>query len=432
MKIKTYCRPYEEVVTLPRAPHRRPRRPSFLLRTVARLASIPALCKTHFACRRVRETEPHEPVLILMNHSCFLDLKIASRVLYPRRFGIVCTIDGMVGKRWLMRGLGCIPTQKFVTDMTLIRDMKYMLEKNKTSVLLFPEAGYTFDGRVTALPDSLGGLCKLMDVPVMYLRTEGTFLRDPLYNGLQLRKTRVTAEYMCLFSRETIRTSDAATLQAAIEKAFCVDQLAYQYENKITIDEPFRADGLHRILYKCPACSAEGYMEGKETTLTCHACGKSWSLTEHGRMAAVNGETEFPHIPDWYDWERASVRAELAAGTYRLDEPVTIGMMVDEKALYMVGEGQLVHDRNGFRLDGCDGKLHYEQKPCASHSLNADFYWYEIGDMIGLGNRDALYYCFPQAVEGVTAPVAKVRLAAEELYRMTKAPRRTPQSPPEE
>ena len=82
----------------------------------------------------------------------------------------------------------------------------------------------------------------------------------------------------------------------------------------------------------------------------------------------------------------------------------------------MIGEGRLVHDENGFTLTGCDGELHYEQKPLSSYTLNADYYWYEIGDVIGIGNRDCLYYCFPQ-VEGDV--VTKARLATEELYKMT-------------
>ena len=64
-----------------------------------------------------------EPCLYLMNHSSFIDLKIVATILYPRRFNIVMTSDGFVGKRWLMRSLGCIPTNKFVTDTALVRNM---------------------------------------------------------------------------------------------------------------------------------------------------------------------------------------------------------------------------------------------------------------------------------------------------------------------
>ena len=167
-------------------------------------------------------------------------------------------------------------------------------------------------------------------------------------------------------------------------------------------------------------------MEGKGTELTCHACGKVWYLNEDSRLEARDGVTEFPHIPDWYAWEREEVRKEIDRGEYRLDTPVQIGLMVDYKGLYMVGDGWLTHSKEGFRLTGCKGQLTYEQKPRASHTLNADFYWYCIGDVIGIGNRDCLYYCFPKDVGGRIPPVAKARLATEELYKVAMADRRQP------
>jgi hypothetical protein len=72
-------------------------------------------------------------------------------------------------------------------------------------------------------------------------------------------------------------------------------------------------------------------------------------------------------------------------------------------------------------LTGCDGKLNYTQKPLASYTLNADFYWYEIGDVISIGNQSELYYCFPKDQK---TPVAKARLATEELYKIKKIDRR--------
>ena len=90
--------------------------------------------------------------------------------------------------------------------------------------------------------------------------------------------------------------------------------------------------------------------------------------------------------------------------------------MVDYKAIYMVGEGHLVHSKDGFTLTGCDGQLNYHQSPLHSYSLYADYYWYELGDIICIGGGDALYYCFPKKPD----VVAKTRLAQEELYKMLK------------
>ena len=106
-----------------------------------------------------------------------------------------------------------------------------------------------------------------------------------------------------------------------------------------------------------------------------------------------------------------------------LDCPVKIAMQVDYKAVYMVGEGRLLHDGNGFRLTGCDGKLDYAQKPQACFSLYADYYWYEIADCICIGDQEVHYFCFPQE-EGVS--VAKLRLATEEMYKLYKTRQRKP------
>ena len=111
---------------------------------------------------------------------------------------------------------------------------------------------------------------------------------------------------------------------------------------------------------------------------------------ELGEVIRQNGENRFTHIPDWYSWERECVRQEILEGTYKLDVPVSIGLMVNHEAIYMVGDGKLIHDNNGFHLSADDGSFNYEQAP------------------------QCLYYCFPK-VEGV---VAKTRLATEELYKL--------------
>ena len=422
MKIKIKKLPYEQVQALPRPQHRKPLRPLWILQLVVRILAIFDLFPTKFkyTWKDKDKVGKKEPCLILMNHSSFIDLKIASRIFFPKRYGIVCTTDALVGKSLLMRLLGCIPTQKFVTYMRLVQDISYMLKEKKTSVLMYPEAGYSFDGRTTQLPRKMGILLKKLGVPVLMVTTCGAFARDPLYNCLQKRKVEVSATVEVLATTEELKALSVKELDERLDKAFSFDNFRHQQENGIAIDEPFRADGLNRILYRCPHCGAEGKTEGKGIQLICHSCGKVYTLTETGYLQADDGDTAFSHIPDWYDWERRQVKAEIESGTYRMEVPVNIGMLVDYRALYMVGEGTLTHTEEGFVLTGCDGKLQYSQGPLTCHSLNADYYWYEIGDVICVGNQDALYYCFPRDGQDV---VAKARLATEELYKLKKPAR---------
>ena len=67
-------------------------------------------------------------------------------------------------------------------------------------------------------------------------------------------------------------------------------------------------------------------------------------------------------------------------------------------------------------LTGCGGKLHFERPARQGYSLYADYYWYELGDIICIGDTQTQYYCFPRGA----VPVAKARLATEELYRLCR------------
>ena len=419
MKTVTKKSTYEKVMAMPRTKSRKPLRPVFAIQILIRILSFFDLIPVKFTYNThgMEQIGKKEPCLILMNHSSFMDMEIASTIFFPKRYGIVTTSDSFVGPlmRWLMPLLGCIPTQKFVSDVGLIRDMNYMLKEKKVSVLMYPEASYSFDGTATPLPRKMGILLKKLGVPVVTVITHGAFARQPLYNCLRKRKVQVSADVTCLFTTEDLKTMSVAELDAKLDEVFSFDNFRWQQENQVVINEPYRAEGLQRVLYKCPHCMVEGATEGKGTKLTCKNCGAEYELTELGSLASEN--PAFTHIPDWYNWEREEVRKELADGTYNLDVEVDIAMMVNYNAIYMVGEGRLIHNEEGFHLTGCDGKLDYTQNPLACYSLYSDYYWYEIADMICIGNKEVMYYCFPKNCGDV---VAKTRLATEELYKMKK------------
>ena len=288
---------YEQVMALPRPSHKRPVKPHMFWRTLIKALTYIGMAGTKFRY----ETEgfekigKDEPCLILMNHTCFQDMEVAYRILYPRPFNIVASNDGFIGffglMSWLMRTIGCIPTQKFVSDLQLVRDMEYCFKELRTSVLMYPEACYSFDGTATTLPAKMGILLKKYDVPVVMIETFGAYGRNPLFNELQIRRhVPITAKARVLYTREEIKSKSVRELSEGVEAAFGFDHWRWQKEQGLKIDQSFRADGLHRIAYKCTACGAEGDMEGRGIHLTCKHCGKKWELTELGALnAAMSG-----------------------------------------------------------------------------------------------------------------------------------------------
>ena len=101
-------------------------------------------------------------------------------------------------------------------------------------------------------------------------------------------------------------------------------------------------------------------------------------------------------------------------GLYNLNEEVIIYAIKNFKCVYKLGEGNLKHNNDGFVLTGLDKKLEYSQKGNFTYTLGSDFYWYELGDVICVGDNTARFYCVPKNKKDI---VAKARLATEEIYK---------------
>ena len=416
MKIKVIEKSYDDILKIPEMKHKKPFKQSYFWRKVLQIASYPTMKKYNFKLNKIgmEKLENKEPAIYLMNHSSFTDMKMAASILSDRRYSIITSMDAFIGMDLLLRLLGCIMTQKFVSDLRLVKDMVYAIKTLKSSVLMYPEACYTVDGKATVLPESLGKCIKLLGVPFVMITTYGAFHRDPLYNNLHIRKVDISADMEFVLSKEDIKNMSADEINAVIREKFNFDNFKWQQENNIIVNTPDRAEGLNRVLYKCPHCLAEGKTIGEGTTLKCTECGKEYELTENGFMKAKEGETEFNHIPDWFNWQRECVKEEIDKGEYELSDDVELYMMIDTKGVYKAGEAKLTHDNNGFTLKGFDGKLDYTQSAKSSYSLYCDFNWYELGDVIVIGTNKVRYCCIPKNKKDVAA---KTRLATEELFK---------------
>lgn len=418
MKIKVINKSYDEVMKLEPKKSKKPKKPNIFWRTLIKIISSVNLKFVKFKANKaiLKQLPKKEPSLFLMNHSSFIDLQIAEHLLYPRVFNIVCTNDGFVGKNWLMRQIGCINTPKFVIDPTLVRKLLSLVKK-KSSILMYPEASYSFDGTKTPLPYSIAKLIRLLNIDVVTIITNGAFLIQPLYNELKKRNVSISANIKILIKKEDIPNLTDQEIYDILDNEFSFDNFKVQQEQKIKICEITRAEGLNKVLYKCPHCLEEGKMSSSKTQIKCEKCGVIYELDEYGSLKSINSNTIFDHIPNWYKWEREKVKEELINQTYLLDVDCDIYMMIDTYKLYNIGSGHLVHNNDGFTLtNGND--LNFKLNPLQSYSLYSDFYWYQIADVICIGDHKKQFYCFPKDKKDV---VAKTRLATEELYKLTKS-----------
>ena len=197
------------------------------------------------------------PFLIIATHQGPADYSAAPLATFPHRAMYVSDMEGFLyyGK-WLYRGLGCIGKRRFVSDITVVKNMKYALGMGQ-SVFVFPESRHSNVGTTAYIPKNLGKLCKFMDVPVVLFTLYGSYLANPFWDELRTRKVPIEGKLTLLYSKDALEKASADEIQKALEKGLEYNEYEYQTAKKILIKEPFRAEGLHKPLYICRKCGAK-------------------------------------------------------------------------------------------------------------------------------------------------------------------------------
>ena len=143
-------------------------------------------------------------------------------------------------------------------------------------------------------------------------------------------------------------------------------------------------------------------------------------MSDLGELYAVNGETEFSHIPDWYEWQRDNVRAEVREGRYYFEAECHVKSLPNANKFIDIGEGKIIHDLDGFRLNGTGkyGDFEMERKSGGLEACHIEYnYKNKYGDCIDLNTLDDTFYIYPH---GEDFSVTKIALATEEIFRMIR------------
>ena len=413
---------------------KKPITPCFLMSAAKWIISWPDLKKRGAVLTKTNmEDIEGKPYLMLVTHSSMVDFNLMLKASHPHKVNNVMTLEGFkTYTEPLMRSLGVLGTRKFITDIHLIKNMKYCVDKLKNPFVLFPEARYSLDGCTSYLPPSLGKMVRLLGVPVVVLKIHGNFVTCPQWNKIN-KKTFVEAEVKQIITAEETKTLSAEEINKRIAENFQYNDFAWQKEKQLKIDHLQRAKGLHALLYKCPKCNTEHQTESAGSLLWCNACGKTWYMDEYGELHAIkteddgepaydeNGEfiykeTEFPHIPDWSNWERECVRKEIEDGTYYFEDDVRVETLPGSWRFYKQGMGKLIQTPEGTTV-----KCNYYGEPYELHrsamsleSMHIEYDYLGRGDCVDISIPDDSFWCYLTKRDAIT----KISFATEEMHKL--------------
>ncbi len=339
------------------------------------------------------------PYLVIATHQGPVDYYIAPLALFPRRANYVSDMEGFaVFGKWLYRGLGCIGKRRFVSDISVVRNMKYAIKMGQ-SVVVYPESRHSNVGTTAYIAKNMGRLCKSMNVPVVILSVKGGYLANPFWDELHTRTVPIEAELKCVYTKETLAAATEEEIQRTVENGLKYDEYKYQRDNKIMIKDRKRAEGLHKALYRCRSCGEKYRMKSRGALLECEACGASYELREDGYLVN-NTDKEELIIPDWYEWERKLAEEECFRQTdegsvfNRRSFDVSIEALPNEKGFVSLGRGKLELHEKEFLLTYGDTVLHFPHNIRESVQTEYD-YRGKSGECIVLSTKECCYYLYP-------------------------------------
>lgn len=393
------------------------RQPIFIVLLIWVLSKF-ALIGKKYKVEKVNMEGLKPPYMLLCNHHYFIDFELCAMATFPHRVNNVVNIDGYYRRPWLMELIGAICTRKFVTDLHLVKSINRVLSRGDI-LCMYPEARYSPCGITSYLPDSLGKIIKMNKVPVVVMIHHGNHLNSPFWNFRKKRKVPLHTVMTQILTAEQVKEMSVDEINAALKKAFEYDEYRYQMENNIKITEKYRAEGMHKILYQCPHCKTESKMSSKGDELFCTECNKRWRLNEDGSLSAVNGETEFSRVPDWFEWQRTQVCEQIARNEYHFSDDVDIYSLPRCYKFEHLGKGKLTHDiEKGFIIEGEYNGSPYriERAPIKMNSLHIeyDYCYIKPFDCVDISTENDSIYCYPTKENVVT----KLAFATEELYRI--------------
>ena len=391
----------------------KPIRPILLMWLVKLLAWIMRLQ------RKVKITyvgkKPTSPRLVLANHGAFNDFYILYKAIPTFNINYVVAIDAFNDfSNFLMRNVGAICKRKFIFDLSLMKNLKHAINNLKDTVVIYPEAGYSLDGTTSYLPESLGKLVKYLGVPLTVINAKGNYVSDPQWNKYKQDRMPMEATVTEIVSAEEINALSASEINERIKKAFVYDDWKWLKESGTKLKYKNRAYNLNAILYQCPHCKKEFEMQGEGTILTCNACKKQWEMLETGELKAIDGETEFSHIPDWFKWQKQNIHEEVFSGKYNMEFDAEVFTLPNCTGFVKQPNGKFKQTSTTtslfVNLYGEDRTISFEGTEL--ESVHIEYNYKNYGDMLDFSIRDDSVWLMPLNRKDV---ITKISLATEEI-----------------
>lgn len=273
-----------------------------------------------------KEAKKQGPMLVMCNHASALDFVFFVPPFGLKKMTFVVAENMLYSTPFLakiIKKADAITKKQYTADLSCVRKIKKSMD-NGVSVALCPEGQVASCGKTGIVPYANGKLMKFLGYPVAICNTKGAGLSRPKW-GYTARRGKVVTTCDVLYTVEDVKTKSADELYNGLVEALDFNEHKYQIESGVTFKGKRLAEGLERILYRCPKCGAEYQNVTTGDVIECKACGNKVKYSNSGKLIPMDESSVCPERVDlWYDMERKIVKEKVANDDFSLTHPVAL------------------------------------------------------------------------------------------------------------
>lgn len=302
------------------------------------------------------------PCFIVWNHQSRRDYLFLKVMLGKKKFNMVAGYSEFSRKKfvWLFKHARVLPKKNFTQDMNGIRAITSII-KQGGCVAFSPEGSSSVYGCQQPNVPGTGKFLKFFKVPVYFMHLEGAYLTSHKVS-IEDRPGRIDASIRLLFSQDDLNNLTPEQIDDKLHEVMWHDDYEWNKTARVKYKTKHNAcNRLDDIIYKCPKCGEELFIEAKGDKIYCKNCGNGASIDDYYDVHPFDENCKIPVSPSmWVAWQRMEIIKEIRNDpNYSFSVKCKIGELPKYKPIkknnvisILCGEGTITFDHNGIHFDG--------------------------------------------------------------------------------
>ena len=180
------------------------------------------------------------------------------------------------------------------------------------NLALFPEGIQSLSGSTHPINPATCKFLKRSGATIVVCKSEGAYLCQNRFSK-DIKKGKIDVYYDIVFTPEELQNLTEDQIYDKLIKNFSYNEFKLnKVRHERYVGKLPNADGLDKIIYKCPHCQKEFSFEVVGDTMTCKDCGYAISVDEYYDLhVKSNHKLYFDNIDDWFKWQRKTVQQKM-------------------------------------------------------------------------------------------------------------------------